>query len=131
LWAAIKTIVKAAKRIFVRVSNIALWPWNMLVKKVKRTNVRTMRYAISARSKPLFLFAMLWFPTLMFGALAWGIFSVPVKADDAWGPVAGLILKVIKNIGTLVVFVLREALPVIRGLRIYRRLTRAKCAEPC
>lgn len=86
-----------------------------------------MRYAISARDRPLFLFAMLWFPTIMFGVVAWVLISAPIKTDEL-GPVVNFILWFTKNVLTLILFLLREALPVRRALRMYRRLTRAKRA---
>ena len=128
MWTPIKRAIDAIKRMFARTSNIALWPLNILAKKVKRTNARVMRYAISARNKPLFLFAMLWFPTLMFGFLAWGLYSVPIKSDPAWGPIEASIVWFTKKVLTPILFVLREALPIRRALWMYRRLTRAKRA---
>jgi len=84
-----------------------------------------MRYAIRTRDKPLLLFAMLRFPALTFGALAWAIFSVRVKPDDVWGPVIGLALLVAKKIMALILYALDEAYRVRKALRMYRRITRA------
>jgi hypothetical protein len=129
LWTATKRTFEAIKRVFTRISNVALWPLSILTAKVKKANRDTMRYAIRTRDKPLLLFAMLRFPALTFGALGWAIFSAHVKPDDVWGPVIGLALLVAKKILALLYYALEEAYKVRRALRMYRRITRAARAR--
>jgi hypothetical protein len=126
LWAAIKSAIATIKKIVARLSNIVLWPLNVLAKRVKRINVIVMRYAIRARNRTLFLSAMLWFPVISFGLLAWGLYTVPIKPDPAYGPVEAAIFWFVKNMGPLIIFVLKAAIPIRKALSMYRRLTRAK-----
>jgi hypothetical protein len=99
VWAAAKRTIEAAKRIFERISNIALWPLNRLVMSAKRANRKTIRWAVRKRNRPLFLFAILWLPTLTAGGFVWAVISMHVKPDDPWGPIGGLILLAINKVG--------------------------------
>jgi hypothetical protein len=125
--AVAERIIEAIKRIIARISKIALWPLTILTANVKRANRKTIRRAIRNRSRPLFLFALLWFPTLSVGALVWAIISIHEKPNYPW-PIFGIALIALKKVLMLIAYGLDEALRITRALRIYRRFTETVCA---
>jgi hypothetical protein len=114
-------MIAAAKRIIARISSIIFWPLNMLAKSVTKANKRMIRWAIRRRVGFMYLFAIFWFPTLTVCGLIWALLSVHEKPDDAWGPVAGIILVILKKVLALISYVIDQLRRSLKAIRNYRR----------
>jgi hypothetical protein len=115
LSAAIKKAVAMASR-------IALWPLTILATKINRANRKMIRWAMRHRSRPVYLFAILWLHTTIVGLLVWGLIAVPPQPHpDMLVPAMAGIFVVAKKLLALVVYLVEEGIKIAGWLRHYRR----------
>src|SRR5262249_21377092 len=92
-------------------------------RKARRANRKVVRWAVRHRNKPVFLFALLWLPSLSVVGLVLAIMSIRADPNAIGGPLVGVILLTLNKVGALLVYLLEEWMRLKKALRMYNRLT--------
>lgn len=114
---------KAIARTFQKASDVVLLPLAVLIAKITKANRMMVRWAVRNRSRFVYLFALYWTTTTMFGLLLWGMIAIHPE-DAGSGTILAVVtfaLVFVKKVLLLGLYAVQRADDLVGYWRRYRR----------